>query len=67
MTGKEFRTWQASVEVEGRPMRGSEVARKMGISPEHVSRLRRDGSAKDSIYRLAMAAISTGMKPWGVA
>jgi len=67
MTGKEFRAWQASVEVEGRPMRGSEVARKMGITPEHVSRLRRDGSSKDAVYRLAMAAISSGIKPWGMS
>lgn len=67
MTGKEFRAWQASVEVEGRPIRGSELARRMGLTPEHVSRLRNGGTPKDALYRLAMAAISAGVKPWGSA
>lgn len=67
MTGREFRVWQASIEVEGRPLRGTEVARRMGLTPEHVSRLRNGGATKDMLYRLAMAAISAGVKPWGEA
>jgi len=67
MTGKEFRAWQSSIEVEGRPIRGFELARRMELTPEHISRLRRDGSAKDRLYRLAMAAITAGIKPWGEA
>lgn len=68
MTGREFREWMASIEVEGRPIRGVELARRLGISQEHLSRIRRDGADnKANLYRLAMAAISNGVKPWGAA
>lgn len=69
VTAKEFRTWQASVEIEGRPIRGVEIARRLGRSPETIAVYRNDGinDQAEMVMRLAMAAISEGVKPWGFA
>lgn len=57
----------ASVEIAGRPIRGTEVAHMLGRTPEYVSKCRKAGVSDeaDKITRLAMAAISAGLKPWG--
>lgn len=66
---KEFRNWQSGIEVEGRAIRGNELARRLGRTPEYISRVRAAGvpDGEESIMRLAMAAIATGLKPWGAA
>lgn len=69
ITAKEFRTWQAGIDVEGRPIRGIEIARRFGLAAETVSRFRQAGvsDGAEAITRLAMAAVSAGIKPWGVS
>lgn len=65
---KEFRLWMASIEVFGRPIQVQEVAQLVGRAPESLSRYRRDGvrDGEEKMMRLAMAAISSELKPWGV-
>lgn len=67
ITWKEFRNWQASVERHGRPIMGIELAFELGMTPETLSRYRRQGVPDEAErrMRLAMAAISAGLKPWG--
>ncbi len=67
ISAKEFRTWQASIDVEGRPIRGIEVARRFGLAAETVSRFRTEGvkDGSEPIMRLAMAAMAAEIKPWG--
>lgn len=62
----DFRRWQAEIEVEGRPIRGIELARRLGREPDTLSRWRNSGvpDSEEKLLRLAMAAMSAGLQPW---
>lgn len=66
---KEFRNWQNSIEIEGRPIRGIELARRLGRTDDTITKYRNVGvpDSEEPTLRLAMAAISANLKPWGVA
>jgi hypothetical protein len=67
ITPKEFRLWQASVERYGRQIKGVELAGLFGVVPETVSRWRAFGvgDQEERRMRLAMAALTADIKPWG--
>lgn len=67
VTAEDFRKWQAGIEVEGRGIRGVELARRLGKHQDTISTYRTVGipDSEESVMRLAMAAISAGIKPFG--
>jgi len=68
VTAKEFRQWQASLDHSGRQVKGVDLALAFGVAPETISRWRANGipDGDERRTRLAMAALSAGLNPWGL-
>jgi len=66
ITDTDFRVWQATVKVDGKPATSGDIGRLLGRTPNTIVNFRRRGvpTGDEPLMRLAMSAISNGLAPW---